>query len=251
MIIFRRSDFNAHLLSTCYQRNWFQRTSAFYNFQMDCFQQTCSFYLFQVRTNAMHIWFLHFPTFSFCMFQRNWFSTHIFFLHCPKELISTHMFVLNVTKELIATQVFSTFSKGSDFKVHGLSRFFIVQRNWFQRASSILFLRKLIFKPHVFYIFQRNWYQRTSSFYIVRRKWFWKHILFLHVPKELISTYIFFLDSLSSTGTKGVAKGTSSILRVSRKLMFTVFYMFKRIFFSTHIFSLHVPNKLVLKARFL
>ena len=83
--------------------------------------------------------------------------------------MSTHIFFLHVTKELTSTHVFYT-----------------------------IFSRKLIFKPHVFYMFQRNWYQRTSSFYIVRRKWFWKHILFLHVPKELISTYIFFLDSLCS-----------------------------------------------------
>ena len=64
-------------------------------------------------------------------------------------------------------------------------------------------------------------------------------IVFLHVPKELISTYIFFLDSICSTGIKGVAKSTSSILYVSRKLMFKAFVLHvqKDFLFNTHLLS--------------
>ena len=225
---------NAHVLSRFYifHSNWFQSTSSildgsrtlifktfFLHVQKDSIFKTKGVLCFPKKLISIHILSLLFPK---ALILKAHLLYYIQITVFQKKHMSTHIFFLHVTKELTSTHVFYT-----------------------------IFSRKLIFKPHVFYMFQRNWYQRTSSFYIVRRKWFWKHILFLHVPKELISTYIFFLDSLSSTGTKGVAKGTSSILRVSRKLMFTVFYMFKRIFFSTHIFSLHVPNKLVLKARFL
>ena len=144
------------------------------------------------------------------------------FLYFPTELISTHIIFLYRPQEVILkAHPLSTCSKGIDFNVHFLSRFFM-----FPQKAHLLY-----------YVFRGNWcslfstcskgfsFQHTSSLYMFQTNWFWKHVFYNYwlFSEEVISTHIFFLHV-----TKGID--------FNARLLSTIF---KWIAFNKHVLSIY------------